>query len=44
MGLDVGAIIMLVFGVVIFYGGLFFCIDIALKKRRIAEKEFKEEG
>ncbi len=44
MGLDAGSIIMLVFGVVIFYGGLFICIDIALKKKRIAEKEFREEG
>lgn len=42
MGLDIGSIIMLVFGVVIFYGGLFICIDIMLRKRRIAEEEFRE--
>ena len=44
MGLDIGSIIMLVFGAVIFYGGLFVCINIALKRRRIAEKEFREGG
>lgn len=42
MGLDTGSIIMLVFGAVIFYGGLFICIDIALRKSKISEKEFRE--
>jgi hypothetical protein len=34
MGGEIMAIVMLIFGCVVLYGGLFYCVNIALRKKK----------